>query len=129
MASAVLEASGIFLSPYLGALFHALLHVGHPSCPERAIFGSPAIVDALNRHRIEVEPAAAPFLFADQQVGGLQPRQMLHGGNAAKGKVRGDTLHRHPWTCLDQVHHLPPGRMGDGLKDKVLGGLGFGAHW
>src|SRR5258708_10503807 len=41
----------------------AIFHFGHATRPQGAVLGGPAVINHLNRNAIEIQPAAAPFLF------------------------------------------------------------------
>src|SRR5439155_18344740 len=47
----------------------AVLDLGQPAGPQGAVFGSPAVVNHLDRDAVEVQFAVAPFLLGKKQPG------------------------------------------------------------
>src|SRR2546421_13044199 len=92
--------------------FNAVLDLGQPAGPQRAVFRGPAVVDDLDRDAVEVQLAVAPFFLRDEQPGVHQDAQVLHDGDAAHGEERRHVLDAAARPVLHDVEDLAPGRTG-----------------
>ncbi len=76
-------------------------------------------MDELDRHRIEVKPAAAAVLLAEDEPCPFQHVEMVHHGDAADVEVLSQLTDRDARPGIDQVEHAPPVHVGQGVKDRI----------
>ncbi len=90
----------------------------------RRVFADPAVMDLLDRKRVEVIPALPSLALGNDEVSLLEDLQMLHHGAAVHiGKSIAQCA-RRLGCFLQPIEHLAPPRMGQGLENMVV--LGFG---
>src|SRR5207244_10527164 len=70
----------------------AILELGDRAGPEGAELGGPTVVNDLDRHHVEIEPALPAYLLRDDQVGARQHLQVLQDRHAARLEVRTEVL-------------------------------------
>lgn len=80
----------------------------------------PAVVDALNRHRVEVVPPGAPLAPDHDQPRGLEHIQMLHDRGAAQMVDVRDHIAGGAAADRDEVDDGAPGRIGQRPPHRVV---------
>lgn len=100
-------------------MFCGLFDEAEPVGPKRAEAINPALMNGLDRHRIEIEPPRAPIFLADQQAGFFQHFEMVHDRDAADIKGFGKLADALARMIPDKVQDPPPRLMREGVKDQI----------
>ena len=106
--------------PAPGFGFSRLFELREPGARRRGVGADPAVVDVLDRHRVEVIPAFAPAAFGDDQPRIFQHFEMLHDSasvdvaEVAAQRARGERL------ILERVEDLASDVRCQGFENLII---------
>ena len=102
-----------------GAARNAVLQAGDVTRPQRAVLVGPALVDQLDRHRVEVQTTLTARLLRQHETRAFQHRQVLHDGDSAHVEVFCQRAHVAAGIPVEDVQDAPAVRVGQRLEYRV----------
>lgn len=79
----------------------------------------PALMNGLDRHRIEIEPPCAAILLADEQARFFQHFEMVHNRDPADIERSGQLADGLTRLIADKIKNAPPRLMRKGMEDQI----------
>src|SRR5581483_4291368 len=103
----------------LSSLFEAVFEVAQGLEARPLELVDPAVVDLLERHRVEEVQLLAAAPLHGHQVRGFEDRQVLGDALAGDLEMPAQLAERLPVVGVQPVEQLAPSRVGEGLEQEI----------